>query len=231
MNGCAIVRSEFDSEIFGVEFFRVVGRDPGKIEAELRALPSGPVMVDAKVDADSFDLISCLNGAGFRKASTLVEFSTVPDADATPDPEQSANLILGNGDLDAHANGFRFQRFAQDDRIPKDSVVALMRNWITNSLAGRRKTLAIGRNFCTYTVEGGCLTIDLVSCLDTGQGMTGRLLGALHAEAKARGCREMHVTTEAENVSAMRAYTRAGFKPVRSWVAMHLVRSGDGIRP
>ncbi len=100
-----------------------------------------------------------------------------------------------------------------------------MRRWITNSLGGRREVLAIGRNFCTFAVEGARLTIDLLSCPDAGQGVAGRLLTSIHAEAATRGCTELRVTTEAENVAAMRVYLRAGIVPVRSWAAMHMVRS------
>ena len=109
--------------------------------------------------------------------------------------------------------------------MPAEGAVELMRRWITNSLAGRREVLAIGRNFCSYAVDDARLTIDLLSCPDAGQGVAGRLLTSIHAQAAARSCVEMRVTTEAENIAAMRVYQRAGFVPMQSWAAMHLVRA------
>ncbi|MEQ9040545.1 MAG: hypothetical protein RIE24_19560 [Silicimonas sp.] len=227
----AIVRSAFDSDIFGVEFFRVVTPDTAAVVEAVRNLTAERFILDAKFPADELDRAAALDAAGFRKASTLVEFATAPYPRATRDPEQASELRLGDDDLDAHAAGFRFQRFMQDGRIPKAGSEALVRRWIANSLSGRRETLAIGRNFCTFAVDEGRLTIDLLSCLDTGQGMSGRLLACIHAEAASRGCGEVRVSTEAENAPAMRAYVRAGFRPVRSWAAMHLVQLAGGTRP
>lgn len=225
MPGRAIVRSDFDSAAFGVEFFRVATREAAAIADAVLSLPEGPLIVDAKVAADDFAMIAVLDAAGFRKASTLVEFGASPDKARSPDSDVRREVSLTASDLDAHAQGFRFQRFRQDSRIPAAGSVELMRRWITNTLAGRREVLALGRNFCSYAVDGSRLTIDLLSCADAGQGVAGRLLTAIHAEAAARGCSELRVTTEAENIVAMRVYLRAGFVPVRSWAAMHLVRS------
>lgn len=226
MDGAAIVRSEFDSEIFGVGFFRVVRMDGAAVRDALSRLPDRPLIVDAKVPADAFEMIAALDAAGFRRASTLVEFSAVPEPRSGRDTAVARALSLSEDDLDTHAHGFRFQRFRQDARIPAEASVRLMRRWIANSLAGRREVLAIGRNFCTYAVDGERLVIDLLSCPDGGQGMAGRLLEAIEAEAAMRGCRELRVTTEAENVAAMKVYLRAGFRPALAWAAMHLVRDG-----
>ena len=224
MTGPGIVRSEFDSEIFAVNFFRVVSDDAAVITQAAKALPDGPLIADAKVAAGDFEAISALGAAGFRKISTLVEFAAEPKAGVMAGDGVARQLVLSEGDLEAHAQGFRFQRFRQDPLIPANRSVELMRRWIANSLAGRREVLAIGRNFCSFAVDRNCLTIDLLSCLDAGQGMAGRLLDAIHAEAVDRRCSELRVTTEAENVAAMRVYLRAGFSPVLSWGAMHLVR-------
>lgn len=220
----AIVRSDFDSDIFGVAFHRVARLDPAAIADALRDLPETGLIVDAKVPADDFELIGKLTRLGFQKASVLVEFADTPDGSAKNEESVSRELRLDASDIDAHAKAFRFQRLMQDNRIPREKSVELMRRWIANSLAGRREVVAIGRNFCTYSASAGRLTIDLLSCLDQGKGIAGRLLNAIHAEATARGCQEVRVTTEAENVIAMRVYMAAGFSPVAAWAAMHLVR-------
>ena len=224
MPGSGVVRSDFDSEIFGVDFYRVVSNEIDLVRSAIEALPEKGVIVDAKFPADVLSLVSGLDDLGFRKVSTLVEFETKPAGDTAGDPALSRSLKLNPEDLEAHARGFHFQRLMQDVRMDRARTVELMRRWITNSLAGRRETLAIGRNFCTFAVVERRMTIDLLSCLDKGQGIGGRLLRSVHAEAAARGCTEVRVTTEAGNIGAMRLYSAAGFRPVAAWAAMHLVR-------
>ncbi len=107
----AIVRSDFDSAVFGVEFFRVVRFGAEEISAAVQSLPAGPLIADAKVAADDFDAFAALDRAGFRRASTLVEFGGAPDAHAGMDGDAMRRLTLSASDLEAHARGFRFQRF------------------------------------------------------------------------------------------------------------------------
>lgn len=223
MAGAAIERSEFDSEVFGLDFFRVAVPDANRVAIELTKLPQNGAVVDAKLDAGDFVTLGRFDALGFRRAATLVEFASQPLA-GTAEFDVQRSLLLDPDSLDAHARGFRFQRFAQDSRLPVEKAVELMRRWITNSLAGRRETMAIGQNFCTYDVADGRLTIDLLSCIDRGRGMAAQLLGAIHQEAAARGCHEVRVTTEAENVTAMRVYMSGGFRPRAAYAAMHLVR-------
>lgn len=217
----ALERLSFDSEIFGVDFFRVATTDAGQVAALVARLQV-PAIVDAKVSADDKGRIAELDALGFRKVSTLVEFSSSATA-GNLDGDARDHLTLDADDLDEHARGFQFQRFAQDGRIPRERTVEFMRAWIANSLAGRREVVAIGRNFCTYAVQGQRLTIDLLSVVDGGKGIAGRLLKSIRAIAGLRYCAEVRVATEAENIRALRVYIGAGFVPVAGWAAMHLV--------
>jgi hypothetical protein len=98
-----------------------------------------------------------------------------------------------------------------------------MARWIENSLSGRFKVASIGRNFCTFGLAGDELAIDLLSCLDARQGFATRLLHSLATSAAATGAKRIRVTTEAENLGAVRLYLSCGFFPVRSTVCMHRV--------
>jgi hypothetical protein len=225
--GAPIIHSEFDSGIFGVPFYRVLDAGAAGLAEALDALSGGAVIADAKLPASDLAAAARLSALGFQKASTLIEFGGAPAGGQVPDPDLRHELSLSHEDLASHAQGFRFQRFRQDARIPEARSVTLMERWIDNSLGGRRETVAIGRNFCTFAVSGERLTVDLLSCLDTGQGVAGRLLAALHGIAGARGCRDIRVATEAENLAALRTYLRAGLLPVETWAALHLVRHDD----
>ena len=214
---------EFDSEIYGVDFYRALTSDVGLVADAIAALQA-PTVVDLKLDSSDPNIVDAFAALGFRKASVLVELELKVSSNVVADKEALDRLELKDADLEAHAQGFRFQRFRQDGRLPEAASVRLMRSWIANSLAGRRETCAIGRNFCTFSVAEKRLTIDLLSCIDQSQGVAGRLLDSVHSEAAQRGMSEIRVTTEAENVAALRTYVRAGFRPAKSWAAMHYVQ-------
>lgn len=214
--------SAFDSEIFGIRFLRVTDPDPQRVADALRS-EQGPLIVDLKLDAADQKLAADFASVGFRKAAVMVSLSQPVSPEQTDLKVQTA-LTLSDQDLLAHAEGFMFQRFRQDPRIDRKSVIHLMTTWISNSLAGRRKTVAIGRNFCTYSIAEDTLTIDLLSVLDTGRGIGLQLLMAIQMAAKAATASTLHVTTEAENSRALGLYVRAGYVPVSSSLALHWVR-------
>ena len=89
-----VVRSDFDSEIFGVDFYRVVSNEIDLVRSAIEALPEKGVIVDAKFPTDVLSLVSGLDDLGFRKVSTLVEFETKPAGDTAGDPAFSRSLTL-----------------------------------------------------------------------------------------------------------------------------------------
>jgi hypothetical protein len=164
--------------------------------------------------------------AGFRRAATMMEL-TAPPSDVSAAAGFTRKLELSTEEMNAHAAGFTFARFAQDSLAPAGAGRRLMAAWITNSLAGRRQVLAEGRNFCTYALDGGELVIDLLSCIDRERGSAARLLAGIRAVAAEASAEIVRVTTEAENIPALRSYLRAGFTPVASRLALHLHHPGD----
>ncbi len=218
--------SEFDSDVFGVRFIRVTSVDAAELADELEEEKStGPMMADAKIAAGDTARERRLIGLGFRRVTTQVEFTAIigiqwigAQAAAVTD-----SLVLDATDLTAHATSFVFSRFLQDPFVPRADAVRFMEAWISNSLSGRRKVVAIGKNFCTYQLRETSLEIDLLSCLDRRGGIATRLLSAIRTIAANAGLPAVHVVTEGENVPALRTYMSSGFFPSKATLVFHLV--------
>lgn len=224
----ALVYSQFDSDIFGADFWRVVGADADAVAREIAGLNADvALIVDAKLPAGQRDSIAKFQALGFCKAAVMIELVQPAPRDLPAPamvPKTVAHLTLAPAVLRQHAENFIFQRFRQDPQLPQAASIKLMEIWIKNALAGRRNVVAIRNNFCTYSIADAALTIDLLSCIDRGQGVATQLLTAVMAVARAAGVGQVRVTTEAENVIALRTYIRAGFVPENSTVALHFVR-------
>ena len=217
--------SEFDSDVFGVRFFRLTSADAEGLADELEKEKSrGPMIVDAKVVAGEREQELRLVKLGFRKVTTIVELfakaSKPPSGEVGPEVVDS--LTLNAADLRAHAASFVFQRFRQDPLIPPEDAIRFMETWIANSLGGRRQVLAIGRNFLTYRRLESEIELELMSCLDRNVGMATGLVSAAKSIASDLGL-PMRTATEAENMPAMRVHFSHGFLPSKATLALHLV--------
>jgi len=226
MSGGSLYFSSFDSDVFRVPFFRLTSVDAAELADELQVEKSkGPMIADAKIAAGDVAQERRLIGLGFRRVTTQVELTATIGTQWSG--AQAAgftdSLVLDATDLTAHAASFVFSRFLQDPFIPRADAVRFMETWINNSLNGRRKVVAIGRNFCTYQLRETALEIDLLSCLDRRAGIATRLLSAIRTIAANADLPAVQVVTEAENVPALRTYVLSGFVPSKATLAMHLV--------
>jgi RimJ/RimL family protein N-acetyltransferase len=221
---------KFDSDVFGVPYYRVTLIDAPELADELAERQShGPLIADAKLAAGDVEQEGRFTRLGFRRVSTQHRLiAKCAEDNGTLDTVQmSDRLALDPADITAHAASFRFSRFFQDPMVPPEDALRFMETWISNSLNGRRKVVAIGRNFCTYHERDAAIEIDLLSCLDRKQGIAARLLAAVREIAFSEGLPAVHVVTEGENAPALRTYASAGFGLSEALLAMHLVHRPD----
>lgn len=218
---------EFDTEMFQMPFFRVVRLDKNGLQEEIERLPEHCV-VDAKVPLDQTEWPHLLPQFGFRRVCTMftlvhsLKESAAVDSDAV---EFSGTLDLPEETLWEHARNFVSDRFSQDPLLPEEGKHRLFYHWVRNSLTkGRKRVAAIGRNFCTFSVSGEGVVVDLVSVLDKRQGMGRAIMTALVEQARREGLRTVTVTTECENAAAWKLYSQIGFTPAAFTAAFHLVR-------
>jgi GNAT superfamily N-acetyltransferase len=220
MNHC-LVRQDFDSEAFGLPFFRLARLDPELLGGEMRRIARLPgALADARLPAAAIAGAALLQRHGFRKVATQVELARPP----APGPAAPAlpGLDLPPAEIARHAANFVHDRFALDVAIPRAAHDRFWARRIANSLSGaRHRVVAREGGFVTFARDGDDIRIDLVSVVAKRRGIASELLARLVSIAAREGRRAVRVVTECENAPALALYARAGFSPVRYESVLH----------
>jgi GNAT superfamily N-acetyltransferase len=227
LNLTCLARQSFDSEAFGLDFYRVTRFCYPDLSRDLASL-TVPFMADAKLPAQDIAGSKALQAVGFRKvcvqATFALELAGWPSSPAAPEP--SGRVDLPPELIWAHAANFPFSRFGLDPQVTDAERIAHQRKWLANSMASPDilKFIEGGdeRAFVSFKVREEVAAIDLVSVLDPGRGLGSSLLGRLTAWAVSRGLARIEVTTESENIAACLFYQKNGFRLARAAVAFHL---------
>jgi GNAT superfamily N-acetyltransferase len=221
-----IARQAFDSEMFGVPFYRVLRLDAQAIRRELAALSDTvPRIIDAKLPADDLVHAQLLLENGFRK--TCMQFELVHDL-SEPPPAPAKGEIADRLELPEevrweHARNFLYDRFSLDPLLPDEAVNRLYRNWITNSLSGRKRVVHDGSDFCSFSEKDDEISIDLLSVLCAGRGIGSGLLARLIEYGRDSRLGLVRVVTECENRPAWRLYLKSRFRVGDFRTVFHLV--------
>lgn len=222
-----IEHQSFDTEAFGIPWYRVVRFDTSKLPGDVRSLAVGtPVVIDAKVPAEEFELSQVLLDLGFRRVCTQVKFRrelrSVDNAGGSQPivyaPSYSDDVLW------AHARNFRCDRFSQDARLPLAGRDQLYYRWIKNSLVlGEKTVVSIGDSFCSFSVDTEGPKIDLISVLRHGAGIGSALLDAVFAYGVKHEKQSVTVVTECENRPAWGLYAKKGFEVAAYLSVFHYV--------
>jgi GNAT superfamily N-acetyltransferase len=225
-----IAQQDFDTEAFQVPFYRVVRVEPESLSSELDALVDrSPIIIDAKLPAEDVQSARLLLERGFRKVCTQLELRH--DLAEAPvlrgDARVSDRIDVSEDRIAAHAENFTCDRFSLDPLLDPQGGKRLYRNWIRNSLSGRRRVAHLGEDFCTFSEPGSGASphasIDLLSVLSPGKGVGSELVSTVVARARDAGLSHVSVVTECENERAWRLYMRCGFRVARFYSALHFV--------
>lgn len=225
MSGPCLVRQEFDSRVFGLEFFRLARFDPEALARELPGLPA-PCMADAKLPAPDAAGAKALLRLGFAKACVQAVFAADlagRPAGAVHEPETVT--VMDPGEIGRHAANFPLSRFGLDPAVPERARQAHQRRWIENSLAD--PAIAVFRldgGFASVKTKGPEASIDLISVLEGRRGAGAVLLGRLQDWAASRGLTRLRVVTEAENLPACLFYQKCGLRLAETVSVFHLHR-------
>ncbi len=210
-----VVQQAFDSEAFGIPFYRVVAWAGSDLEKELSVLLSRrPIVIDAKVGADQLERNAFLQRLGFRNVCTQLALRLSPPAGGRPEHRIAIGerLHLPADVVGRHVRNFRVDRFAMDILLDPAGHERLYAQWIANSLSGRMLVASHGENFCSFRAEKSGLAIDLLSVLNQKQGIGRSLVRAIIGYAEQRGLQEVRVVTECANRAAWRLYQDSGFR-------------------
>lgn len=225
MNLTCLTRQDFDSEAFGLDYYRVARFDYDALACEIASLQS-PFMADAKLPAQDIAGSKQLQKMGFCKICVQPTFvADLSGTSGTAAGEPQGAMAFPLAELDAHAANFPFNRFGLDPQITDGERVEHQRRWISNSIASAEilKFLDQGA-FVSFKLRESVVVIDLVSALPSARGRGSLLLGRLKAWAAFKGCSRIEVTTESENVPACLFYEKSGFRIAGAAVAFHMRR-------
>lgn len=226
--GSALRFQQFDTDAFGIPFYRVTDPWAAALDCELSELSGKPrLIVDAKLSAEDIHGAARLMRLGFRKICVQIELQRPLDTAPVPCPnaEIRDHVVYPDPVIGAHAAQFVFDRFTLDVDLPRAGHDRLYRQWIRNSLEGERYRIAVADvNFITFGTEGDAIRIDLVSVLNKRRGTGLALLNAILAYGRQQNLEKVIVVTECENLPAVRLYVKAGFSPARFFSVFHLVR-------
>lgn len=203
----------FDTEIFGVPYFRIVAFGQPQLSEELLPLLElHPIMIDAKVPASEYELASWLQGLGFRLVCTQIVLTRegLPSISSSASVQIARGLALDEKTIREHATNFRTDRYSVDPLIAPAYHDALYRQWIVNSLSGRMMVASDGRNFCSFHECDDEIAIDLLSVLDKRRRIGQNLINTVVLQAGPH--RRVRVVTECANDAAWHLYLSCGFR-------------------
>ncbi|MBI4805535.1 MAG: GNAT family N-acetyltransferase [Desulfovibrio sp.] len=225
MNLTCLARQGFDSEAFGLDYYRVTRFDYDALAGELASLPS-PFMADAKLPAQDVAGSKELQKMGLRKICVQPTFvADLSGMSGAAAGEPQGAVEFPQSELDAHAANFQYNRFGLDPLITDGERIEHQRRWIFNSMASTEimKFLDQGA-FVSFKLRESVVVIDLVSALPSARGRGSLLLGRLKSWAAFNGYTRIEVTTESENVPACLFYEKNGFRLAGAAVAFHMRR-------
>ena len=225
MDLTCLARQGFDSEAFGLDYYRVIHFDYDALARESLAL-TPPFMIDAKLPAQDIAGSKDLQNIGFRKICVqptyVLELSGNPGVAAG---EPQGKVDMAQAELGAHAANFPFSRFGLDPRVTDAERITHQRKWLVNTMSADDilKFLEQGA-FVSFKIREGAVVIDLVSALASARGKGSLLIGRLKAWAAHTGHSRIEVTTECENIPAGLFYQKNGFRLDRAVAAFHMRR-------
>lgn len=209
----SIKYSKFDSDIFGVDYFRVVSSDKRAIEKDLKTLQPHCI-VDAKIDIDNIELDVFLQEQDFKKICTQVtlHIKNIKNIPKLDDVSIDDYLYISHKDIKQHSQNFIYNRFVLDSRLDKKLSFLVYERWITNSLQNKNIKIAhIGNDFCTFKIDANTVVLDLLSVLNKKQGIAKKLLQAVEHWSFENNINTIIVGTESENTIALGLYKKYGF--------------------
>lgn len=223
MDLTCLARQGFDSDIFGLDYYRTVRFEYATLAREIESL-TGPFMADAKLPAHDIEGAKALMRMGFLKVSVQPFF--VFDLSGTPgapsgDPE--GRVDIDPVELDAHAANFPFCRFGLDPHVTEQERIAHQRAWLANTLKSEDilKFREPGA-FLSFRIRGDVVAVDLLSAVGPMRGRASLILNRMKSWAAFHGYKRLELTTEDENIPACLLWQKHGFKLEKASVAFHL---------
>ena len=150
--------------------------------------------------------------------SPLKADNTITIRQALPNDQKELLKIVEN-------NPFVHSRVFADQRIPRDQALKTKLTWLSNFFRGER-----GTKLLIAEIEGGIAGFNLIiekenqvviDLIATGLGYKKRGVGSALIRAMDRFSKEIQVSTQASNISAINLYIKNGFRLLNTEIMLH----------
>lgn len=222
----SIVLQDFDTNIFEINYYRVINDDLTQIQSDLTQISkSNDYIIDAKIDAQNHELCKFLNESGFEKICEQTRFCAGSNhISSHSEINIVKNRSISDTDARKYANNFTFDRFSVDERLDQSKVKSMYATWIKNSFNSDKVMIAeYMKNFCSFRCHKNNLSIDLLCVTEKRKGIASKLLKAVINYAHDNCIDSINVTTETNNMPAVKTYLKNGFYSDRQLSCFHLV--------
>lgn len=233
--------SALDTERFGIVTARCPLVTATELEAALAFCRERRVdLLIARCDAADYAAVHAIESAGGRLMDTLVYYAR-DLSDELPPPRPSAAMVRAFRPNDAAAvrataaqafTGY-LGHYHTDPRLNRAKADETYADWAHRSCLSKEVAEQVlvadlsGQivGFLTLRLNGSQeaeVVLNGVAPAAQRGGVYGRLLDGAMAWSRSRGASRLVISTQVTNFAVQRAWTRAGFAPLRSYYTFHL---------
>lgn len=217
---------DFDSNIFKRKWYRLDLSDEKSVDMDKikkTILDSDADYVDLKLSMDKVYLERKLKGElKFRKICTHVAFRCdLDEQELKAENFDTYQNLLSTNTINAIAKKcssiFTTSRFSLDELLEENLVLNFFYEWIKKSLSNDSYVKFVHKNSFCVLKRSECdndMVVDLIGVPKEaqGRGIGSKLLLDAMNYSKKEKCNRIFATTEVENPSAFRLYSKNGFK-------------------
>ena len=188
------------------------------IEYATYRLPSTQIEMAQNLEKLGFLLVDgSINFEADLRSITIGEFENIEEA-----KESDLERLR-----DISGSSFSLTRFFNDPIISIDKAQSIYREWITNSLNGYADKVFVykkeGKVLGYVTVKDRHIQLIAVESSHQGKGIGKKLIWAAVAHLKKRNLDKIFIETQIQNIKAIRAYTKCGFKAVDTFFTFRIL--------
>jgi hypothetical protein len=237
-----VIKDDFNSKIFGVEFGNVVAEKfNGLLVKDIEKILKSNNNFDflsIKIDSNNQELFHRIQMAGFYVVDTLVTYEI--DSEKTTLPPRKYNSIMTyekpkKNSIDDLANVaksvFKIDRFHSDPNIEDDKCDKYYEHWVKNSFDGFADGACVverdGKSvaFSTYNLnsinnETSTIVLSAVNSDYFGFGIYGDMIHSCTKKLLEHS-RVVRVGTQVNNIPVQRTWVKYGYRLVSTMYVLH----------
>ncbi len=222
--------SEFNSKIFNRNWYTLLME-----QKDFIALSSDPdtlkkfilskkniEYVDIRIDSSFMKYEKIFKINKFRKSSVQINFilnlKDIPDINLKSEDIKIKQNFDHDTIISIASTGcklFKFDRYNMDERLDSLQVQSLYKQWIINSFSNPQIIkFLIRKSFCTIKIINSNLKVDLIGVQIEHQkkGIGTKLIQEITLYGNRNKYKNLLVTTETENLAAVKFYLKNNFK-------------------